>query len=204
MGVFLFGVVHFLGSLFKTGLEGVCGLGAPALETLFQVVQGRRGDEEEAGVEVGLLDGDNTLHIDIQNALLALLLGDVLDGRHRRAVVVVGELGPLNEGTLFNQVLEFGNRNKMVLLAVGLARARLSSRVYLLTLVRSSKAVYFPVMHLLTRNREPESIRELGKQLLQQSRLARARGSGNNNRSRHDADQLVSINKAPKKKTVMC
>lgn len=136
MGVFLFGVVHFLGSLFKTGLEGVCGLGAPALETLFQVVQGRRGDEEEAGVEVGLLDGDNTLHIDIQNALLALLLGDVLNGRHRRAVVVVGELRPLNEGALFNQVLEFGNRNKMVLLAVGLARARLSSRVYLLTLVR--------------------------------------------------------------------
>lgn len=155
VGVRLLGVGHLALSSSDSLLQRLGGLGASARKSLSQLLDGRRGHKQISRVEIRLLDGLDALHINVQNAL-SVLVGHVLDRRDGGTVVVAGELRPLDEGFLLNELLELLHSHKVVVLAVHLAITGLSGGE------GDGKA---------------ESVGVLGQQSLEQRGLAGSRGS---------------------------
>lgn len=96
------------------------GLGASARQSLSENVHRGGGHEQEAGVEVCVLDRLDPLHVDVQYARLAAL-GHVVHGLDRRAVVVARKLRPLDELVVLDHGLELVHADKIVVPAVHLA-----------------------------------------------------------------------------------
>lgn len=146
-------VLHFAGGSVESARDGVVGLRAAADQPLAQLVDAGGRDEQVAGVQLGLrLHGLHALHVDVQNALLALF-DNVLHGAHGGAVVVAAELRPLDEAALLDHLLERLRAREVVVAPVHLPGPRRARR---------------------RRHAEPERLRKLREQLLEQRGFPRA------------------------------
>lgn len=125
------GELQFILCLRQSLGQRVLGLGTSATKTLLQFFQRRRGKEQEARIQIGLLDLLHTLHFDIKDTD-ALLLGNVLDGLHGSSVVVSTELSMLDKAIGGNKVEESLLGDEVIFTAVLFAGARLTGCVCLL------------------------------------------------------------------------
>lgn len=141
-------ILDFFQGHCKTLRGGCLRFGSAPTQTLTQGCQRRRGDEQIYRIEIGLLDLADTLRLwtlgvyseggstarethlrlNVQDAATPRAC-DLPDCERAGAIEVARELGVLDEGTLLEQLLELVAGDKVVLLAVLLARTRSARRV---------------------------------------------------------------------------
>jgi hypothetical protein len=155
MGSRLLGVGELSLGSSQTLLQRLVGLRSSAGESRSQLLDGRRSDKKVSGLEIGLLDGLDSLHINVENALL-VVVGHLLDSGDGGAVVVASELGPFDEGSILNQLFELVHSHKVVVLAVDFSVSGLSGGVG---------------------NGEAEPVGVFGQQSLEKSGLAGSTGA---------------------------
>lgn len=139
-------------------------LGTTAGQTGLEFRQGRRGEEEENGVERGVVGFDelDSLGIDVQNTS-SRLIGHVLDSLDAGPISVPRELSVLDEFAPVDHLDKGGVGGEMVVDAVDLASTGRTGGV---------------------RDGESELGRMGGEQSVEEGRLARPRGTTDDKRLR--------------------
>ena len=95
-----------------------------------ELVEGRRGDEDDEGHQIGILEDLQRLRVQVEDAELAGV-DHGADGVHRRSVVGLLVLAVLHELAVDDVRLELRPRDEVVVLTVDLAILLRPTRVYI-------------------------------------------------------------------------
>src|SRR5580698_5006903 len=112
----------------QAALNNLLRVFAAVSEAAFQRLAVGRQYENTDRIRQFAFDLFRTLHIDIEQKIASFLFG-LFKKQARRAVIISEDLGVLEEFIGANHLLKFGARNKVILLAILLAAARLAGSV---------------------------------------------------------------------------